>query len=796
MEENKDLIKEGRNEEVGTTLFVSDGDVVHDAGYHVTPIDDTPVRDQSIVDFMCKDQLISQFSWGQSGTHPKGNVIATLQPAAYLASNAIWANKLQGYNLFRGKACLRVTLNANPFQQGKLIIAFLPFKVFLDTVDSSYSGLHSPATFGNTDAAVCLMSQMPHIIIDCKDSEGKIEIPYCAPTHYYDIKHATYEYGVFFVGVYNPLDSGASGENTVDVSVFLHFEDVELAGPMVAQSTLPSRGRRKIGAKDAELEAVGAHDISRALFAAAKVGDVLSNIPLMSDTMKTLSWTTRTIAGVASALGYSKPLTQSKPEVYTKQFDRYGATCDGVDVTYPLGLSCTNEIGLDNSCSIRDEDEMSMGFLLSRSYYTNTITWSTGTASSDTPLYTTKVAPGLLYVAGSLTKTARVYSLRFGGPMYYLSNVFDMWRGSIKLKGRIAKTPFHTGRLLVTWTPFAGSVVAPTRATSQIAMREIIDIRTSDEFNIVLPFIQPTNYLSPTGYSGQLDFLILNELRAPETCASHVDIMLSWSAGDDFEWQATDAGIMLPFSGQTDRNVVDSVIAGFPQRKVNLRYSGSSTGEICTSIKQLLARNQLINQTTQVNNSNNSLAIYPWLAGVLYGTASTTSGPNAGGDLYSYLSCMYALYRGPVRIKWSGNGSSASNPSVSGIAANMPLQCLTKNVFDVPPASFITALFGNYTWIPTSTAAAQLGAASIAMSNWEGTTGYTVPYYNEYRCSFVMHQTNSNASPAQIDATQPFGMLMMFSRLNMVNYTLCRSFPEDFHLSYFIGCPPVFVSAA
>jgi len=797
MEENKDLIKEGRNEEVGTTLFVSDGDVVVDTGYYVKPIDDTPVRDQSIIDFMCKDQIVAQFSWGLASPHPKGLVITSLEPAGFLTSNAIWANKLQGYNLFRGKACLRVTLNANPFQQGKLIVAFMPFKTALSSIDASYAGMHSPITFGSSDAAITIMSQLPHIIIDCRDSEGKIEIPYCAPTHWYDIKHGTYEYGTFLFGVYNAMDTGGLGENTVDVSVFLHFEDVELAGPMVAQSTLPTRGRRNIGAKDAELKTAGSHDISRALFAAARVGDILSNIPMMSDTMKTLSWTTRTIAGVVSALGYSKPLSQSAPGVYSKQWDRYGATCDGIDVTYPLALTCTNEIGLDNTCSIRDEDEMSMQFLLSRSYYTETITWPVGTASSDTPLFTKKIAPALLYSTGTVTKTSRVYTLKFGGPLFYLSNgVFAFWRGGIQLKARIAKTPFHTGRLLVTWTPYAGSVVTPTKATSQLAMREIIDIRTSDEFNLVLPYIQPTSYLLSGSYSGQLDIFILNELRAPETCASHVDIMLSWAAADDLELQVTDQGSMAPFSGQTDRTVIDSVIAGFPRKKVNLAFSASSTGEICTSIKQLLARSCLVNQTVQVNNSNTSLAIYPWFAGVLYGDATNTKGPNAGGDLFSYLSCMYALYRGPVRVKWSNGGASASLPSLSVTATNTPTLALTSKVIDACSANFATAGSGNVTWIPTNAAIKNLGACGVSLNNWDGAVGYTVPYYTEYRCSFMLHQTTSDNTPLQTDATQPYSMLQMMCRQNLAGYALARSFPEDYHLSYFIGCPPVFVSAA
>jgi len=325
-----------------------------------------------------------------------------------------------------------------------------------------------------------------------------------------------------------------------------------------------------------------------------------------------------------------------------------------------------------------------------------------------------------------------------------------------------------------------------------------------------LPYLMASNYLTTLGALGAIDLVVLNELRAPETCKSSVEILMYISAGDDFEFQCPTSmqgdsiHSMLPFSGQANREVLNSVVAAFPHKTVNLDYSASSIGEICMSIKQLLARNNSIYQTTLVQDTNSvNLCIWPWLASAVYESSTGVAGPNAGGDLYSYLSPMYAFFKGPVRIKFGGTSNATINPGTTMEAMNLPaVYSSSTNVISAAARFKASNASLGTVWFANSMASANglKGAASSSLQNCEGPTAWMVPYYCQTKFSAVLRQTTSDHMPQDMGSaitSQPQSVLCITQQENQTTarYWLERSFPEDFQLAYFIGCPPVYISS-
>lgn len=800
---------------LATTEFVEDKDMVINDNYTISHMDDTTVKGTSIYDFFLKPQEINKVSWGLVGVHPRSTVLYSFSLYTAFLSNTYWTNKQQGFSLIRGTMKVKIVLNANPFQQGKLLLSFLPCYSTINTIDPSYGGMHAStslpwSSMTGTLAPMTSATQQPNITIDCRDTSATISIPFVSPYNFFDVTGNSYDPGTFFLWVLSPLATGASGNSTVDVTTYGWFEDVEIAAPSVGQSSTRSKSKRTL---TKELNATNSGQVTKMLNSVANVALSARNVPLISSYANQLEWVTRNLAKVTSAFGFSKPTTQKVPEIFSSQFDRYGATSDGTDTSYPLGISSTNMTLVNDHMSCRSEDEMSMKFLLQQEAVVLAIDWPAATATNNSLLSSyigSAPLSGNWCVGGTRTNT-KTATFFVGPPVYYLANLFQYWRGSLKLRLKIIKTEFHTGRLLVVWTPCVKSYTALDNDTSQLALREIIDIVGCNEIVLELPYLLASNYIPTDQFSGFLDIRVLNELRAPETVKDHVEILVYLSAGDDFEFQVPVSmhgdniySSILPFSGQMDRVVVDDVIGGYPRKRVNLNYASESTGEICTSLKQLLARNSPIYQTTMVvdGTAYNFISIWPWLAGATYEATTGVAGPNAGGDLFSFLSPMYAFYRGPVRVKCT---SETLNGTVkimeSFVAYNQPRTGVaSQQVISAGIGMYNNRGAGNTTWIATPAATLPLmGGVSPAIAQYQGVSAFEVPYYCATKFSPVLRNTTSNVIPTDSSAVKasaiPVSKLVMQSAANLKSYYIERSFPETFQLGYFIGCPPVFSSS-
>lgn len=660
--ENINNVEGGTDEQchdtLATTSFLDSGNVVRGSYDSSVLEDEISMKYESVTDFLSKPLCVNTFAWSTGNI--KNTLISSFDVAAIIQGNTQWKNKLQGFSLLRGVACLRIQVNANPFQQGKLLIHFLPGEVNITTVDSSYVAMHN--------ALIANKRMQPCVEVDCRDAVGVLEVPYIAPDNWYNLgAGVSRTWGTFYISVLSPLAVGAAGETTVDVSCYMYLCDAEVAAPLVPQMAGGPKRKFKaktVGRKDIEAQEADALEmkpLSAGLKTAAKVAGVLGEVPMLSSVALPAAWALDLASGVASWLGWSKVPNNIQPTIVSQQYNRYLPNSEGVECGVAMGLRSDNKIALTDSLSVYPEDEMSFGFLKRVGTCVQTLNWTTSNAQ-DVVLLSQQIGPSTIYEQSTKVIGAHTVTYRSGPPIFYFCSGFGMYRGGIEVTIKIVKTDFHIGRLQLTWSPGPGSVTGPTGATdSMLALREVLDVRENNVFTFTLPYLLPRHYVDTTETMGLLKITVLNELRAPETCSGNVEILVYYRGADDFEFQqplysnTVDPRVNMPFSPQTadDLEVKDGV-GGESTKSLGTLYGQACCGEQFVSIKQLLSRgSQVLTKTLVTNDNASNVSFWPWVRSVLYMTPVTgvLNGSMVGGDIMCMVAPLFAFYRGSANVQ-------------------------------------------------------------------------------------------------------------------------------------------------
>jgi hypothetical protein len=819
------ISKIGGEELVGKTHFVDDSaQIIAGSKYSGSMVpNDITLKDMGIRDFLANPVMIFD-----STTIPWTNSLpVNSQLGAYVLSGLVnsWAynvNKIQGFNLIRGTICLRVVLNPTPFMVGRLMLSFLP-------AWTDWGASFDPTYAGTKAVSLNSAAMLPNVTIDCRDGVGIMKIPYVSPYRFFDIKQGVGDFGICYLRVLSQLEFGpGASETTCDYAVYGWLEDVELAAPLVPQSNVDffsgfrEQGKRKfLAVTEKERHVATGGTVSRLLKAGSKFAGSLGEIPVISAAMGQLEWVLNAASGAASAFGWSKPTIDAPLVVVTSGYNRYSATATGADSAIPLALIANNSTKVTDDISIRDEDEMSLAFLLKvpalfspTNTANNGFQWAASNVQG-TPLISMPIFPQNFYIPGTISRGTHTANYIQGPPLFYLSYLFAYYRGSIEIIFKFVKSDFHSGRLQITFTPSRQlAVTAPTISTGQLALREIVDIKSSNEVVLKLPFLHNIDYL-PVGTSmGQLDVVVLNELRAPDSVFQNIDVLMYARAGDDFEFAVPTTLSAQAFSLQSNLGffteqsndafgtsgkemAVDTVIGGMDHQQLSTYHSEACIGEHVTSIKQLLNRYSIVKWLTiNANPLSTQIKMWPWFSSILSLNGTTgLSGGSVGGDTYSFLAPMFLGYRGSVKMNIVPIFSSSNNTG-NNLFATITPGGLT------PGTSPVINMTSTVTSVPYWDAAASLAtntsipSTGIAVTDPTlGQSSFVVPYYNQTRFSYVYNAFSSASSVVPNDPTQPIACLNIGIPNKFSTASINRSFGDEFQLAYFLGCPPIYVSS-
>jgi len=705
-----------------------------------------------------------------------------------LLGNTIWKNKLDGLAAFRGTLHISIQLNANRFQQGRYILAWVPTGGAKD--GDLFARMHS--------ATLCQMTQLPHVEIDLAcDTEANLVIPYITVQSWAFLSYNNQptlksgSNGYLKLVPYSPLVS-PSGTNFASFSIFAHWENVELALPMHPQSSARVKTKvRRRNVADKEQASQNMGPVQAGLTKVATVGKQLAAIPLLSSVAAPVAWAADAAARVASIFGWSRPHNSEHPMLMQSSFMYRFTNTDVADNSTKLAYTDRNELEDVPGFAGSDLDEMNLLYIATTSAWYKTCNWNTSSATG-VRINQTAVSPRY-FVTDSMQGTDRLYHPT---PLAFVSSFFRLWRGSIKFKFKLVKTEFHSGRLVVSFLPYdeiMGSVNFPTLAETTYLHRMIIDVREGNEFTFVVPFATLSQYKAVSGsnaISGYLFVDVLNELTAPANVSSNVTILIEVSAAEDFEWAGPadlNCQVAAQYQPQSGRKNVCEIVStdlGVTSTNVGTATSRACAGERILSFRSIIKRFVPYRKVAAFAPSatNRALWFLPWFVSVdTPGTGGARVKGDMSADLFSLITSCYAIARGSVRMKFIDTSST-------------PIQSCMVHLRGIGTgANTQSAMW----WTDTVGFAASNPTMAFFKPVSAGGAEVDFPYFNKQFATAVadMMATGSTATAVAKytdSSTAPVlaGVVEVFQTATQP-YVL-RAAGEDYSLGLFVSVPPLY----
>lgn len=375
--------------------------------------------------------------------------------------------KLNNYSYIRCKLHLKFIINASPFYYGAFRYAYRP--------------LHSitPNNIINDVTLYHLIpySQMKGVWIYPSSCQGaEMVLPFVYHKDWLRIQNLADFTGMgrMYHTPYVALASanGASGTGC-SMQVFAWAEDVELSGPSVGLS---------MQGGDEYVEG----SVSKIASTVASVAGALSKFSFIKPFAIATQIGASAVSSIAHIFGWSNvPIIAPQNAVQVRSNPPLATP----DVQFPvdkLSLDVKNELSVDaTQCGCNSDDMMIIANIAKIDSYIATASWSTST-NVDTILFSTAVAPGLFAYADQGT-----YGTVYATPLAYLSQLFNYWRGDLIYTFKIIASPFHKGRLRISFDPqgYSGANIYVVSTTTNVVYTEIIDIAEKQEVEFVVPYM-------------------------------------------------------------------------------------------------------------------------------------------------------------------------------------------------------------------------------------------------------------------------------------------------------------------
>lgn len=493
--------------------------------------------------FLQRPIVVARGSWAT--TDAFNAKLATINlPDDYLTIPII-TNKVKGFLGFRGTAVVRLQLNTTRFQQGRLVLNFFP--------QSSLS----PDKYNNQRLSALFYTQLPRVDFDAStDSEVTLRVPFINTNLFFNLRDGSGSMGTISLFVYSTLIA-ITGETSADYTIWVSFEDVQLEYPTIPSGFISQAGgisgatRKKTDVSNQEVEISTRGPISSIFSSLAQTADAFSAIPVLTSFAAPTSWFFSAASKAASAFGFSNPINTSPQCIVVQQPMSRSINSTGQDTSFNMGLFEDNAIELLPGFAGTNDDEMSLNHVLSIPTFIFLQTWADSVPSGD-QLFFVDLTPSNLSITGINfqydTNPAHVVATQYNTPIAYFSNLFAFYRGSIRLTFKIVKTEFHSGRLLIGFSPSFGTDPTSTNSDLDYTHREILDIRLSNEITMTFPYASTRPWLPVTQTYGKVYINVLNDLRAPSNVSPTLNILVEVSAAPDFEFSVPTALTQFPVS--------------------------------------------------------------------------------------------------------------------------------------------------------------------------------------------------------------------------------------------------------
>lgn len=623
---------------------------------------------QDIKNFLMKPQIAGS---GVLSTTDTVSTFGHIRFPSFALSNTMIKNKVEGFFGIRSTIVLRLQVNGTRFQQGRYMLCAVPLAGSCQSsakIDT-YVRFHS--------ASLCQRSQLPHVELDVAcDSVIELRLPFissraaslAAPNGFQD----NWDIALY---PYSPLVAG-SGDNTASYTLWYHMEDVELTGVAVPQSAIRTKVTKR-NATELEQQSAGISPISSGLKMVSKGMDMLGSVPLLSTFAKPASWVTDVMGKAAWSFGYSRPTNLAPEHKIVRTVNSGFVNSDTADNSAVLAYTSRNQVqGLPGFAGT-NIDELDLRHIATKYAYIDSKDFT------DEQAVGTVIASYALYPRNFATITSVLPYIESPTPLKFVSNFFRYFRGSIKFRFKFVKTEFHSGRLLIAFSPSAAidPVGTPSLADTQYLHREIIDLRNCNETEIVCPYVSLESYKQTddnADNTGSIHIYVLDKLIAPSTVSNSIKILVEVAGGDDIEFAVPDHNRAYP-TQVASYQMGDSTQCGFNSTSFggkqtdDIVTASACIGERITSFRQLLKVPCFSAVTSSANGDIPFAAFNPFAIVVGYYDTTNYTVTYTYPDIFSMVGSCFALQRGSVRVKMIHSlGHSFSTGNDNALAYYVP----------------------------------------------------------------------------------------------------------------------------
>lgn len=512
-------------------------------------------REHTIIDFLSRPVVVAQGNWTTASQ--RGTQLLSLAFPSILVNNPMYQEKLRGFVGLRATLCVRVQVNSQPFQQGRLLLQYYPYASYM----ANRATMVNYSLQGRTGC--------PRTDLDLSvATECDLCIPYVSPHLFYNLVTGQGSFGDIYLVVYSPLIDLSTSVG-VEYTVWAHLEDIHLqypTGAPIYTGTTPNRFHlidKLYNARDTahaneiiakmstlnepdtiyaqtELEFLNKHDAPSAGLGQIASGlNTLSYIPVLGNIFTRPAWITAKLSNLLKFFGFSKPTVYgSLMEMRNRTAPRM-TNFDGSDLSHKMALSSDNSLETVPGLAGTSVDEMALTTITSIPNYWDNFVWDHLDASG-TVLWQTNVTPYLIKPYSS-TITNRFLCTHMG----YVAQLFGFWRGSIVYTFKFVKTKFHSGRVLISFIPFWY-----TNSTGVLDINKcykmVVDLRTATEVSFTVPYVSTRPWMFCASSddtfitdnlwntcTGSIRVQVLNELRAVETVSQRLDVLVEIAGGPD-----------------------------------------------------------------------------------------------------------------------------------------------------------------------------------------------------------------------------------------------------------------------
>lgn len=584
-----------------------------DEGYDgVSAMDQT--QDIDFVKFLSRPVRIANFTWNEADAI---GTTQTFNPWQLYFNDARVKYKLNNFAFVQCKLKIKVLINASPFYYGAMLMSYQPL-----------TGL-TPSTIVNDTGTRYFIpySQRPHIWIYPQGNEGgEMTLPYFNQRNWINAQSAqafTDMGQLKFINYTSLLSANGAVGTGVTVAVYAYAEDVKLSGPSVGLATQ---------SMVVQSDEYGQGPISAPATAIANAASWFEDIPIIGRFATATRVGASAVSSIASLFGFTNvPVIDNTAPYRPEAFPKMASTEIGFPVE-KLTLDPKNELTIDPSIlGLPSDDEMVISHLASRESYLTTATWSSADAV-DKILFSTNVNPF------QFDNDAQVQSKLYLTPMGWIASLFEHWRGDIILRFRVIASPFHKGRLRISFDPsgYAGENIISDGVSTNVVFTSIVDLGDTGDVEFRIPYQQATAFLvtrndfsssgiqwstsaAPTfNYNGLYDngtitLRVLTTLTAPLATTS-VSVLVFARAAENLEFaNPRTVPLHSTFQVQSDSfpetDTIPSQVLGTGIRQPDADRYLINFGESVKSLRQLMRRTSLLGVSTFTTNTTNDYVI-------------------------------------------------------------------------------------------------------------------------------------------------------------------------------------------